>query len=504
MATPTSSRPSRALLILFVLIIALGATAFIQGAKSVRLGLDLRGGTSVTLVPRVATADKQNKLTPESIDQAVGIIRQRVNSLGVAESEVTAVGSGTNRQIVISVPGDTGRRIVELVGQTAELRFRQVLLEGPPAASPVDTATVASGDLTAALSAQYAAYDCTKKESVQGGGGDDPKAALVSCDRSGAIKYLLAPAKGVGADVSTASAVLDQQGGGGWMVSLDFNGEGTSKFGELTSEVVSLPQPQNQVAIVLDGLVISAPRIISAITAGNAQITGNFTQADSADLANVLKYGALPLAFDRGEVQQISPTLGADQLRAGLLAGFIGLILVVLFSLLYYRGLGLVTIGSLAVAGALAMLMFLVLGKASGFTLTLAGIAGAIVAIGITADSFVVFFERLRDEVREGRSLRSAVESGWVRARRTIIVADSVSIIAAVLLYFFAVGGVKGFAFTLGLTTLIDLVVVFLFTKPILALLARTKFFGGGHPLSGLSPQHLGSKRALTTIAEEA
>ena len=339
---------------------------------------------------------------------------------------------------------------------------------------------------------------------MQGGGGDDPKAALVSCDRSGAIKYLLAPAKVVGADVSTASAVLDQQGGGGWMVSLDFNGEGTSKFGELTSEVVSLPQPQNQVAIVLDGLVISAPRIISAITAGNAQITGNFTQADSADLANVLKYGALPLAFDRGEVQQISPTLGADQLRAGLLAGFIGLILVVLFSLLYYRGLGLVTIGSLAVAGALAMLMFLVLGKAIGFTLTLAGIAGAIVAIGITADSFVVFFERLRDEVREGRSLRSAVESGWVRARRTIIVADSVSIIAAVLLYFFAVGGVKGFAFTLGLTTLIDLVVVFLFTKPILALLARTKFFGGGHPLSGLSPQHLGSKRALTTIAEEA
>ena len=218
----------------------------------------------------------------------------------------------------------------------------------------------------------------------------------------------------------------------------------------------------------------------------------------------MLKYGALPLAFDRGEVQQISPTLGADQLRAGLLAGFIGLILVILFSLLYYRGLGLVTIGSLAIAGALAMLMFLVLGKAIGFTLTLAGIAGAIVAIGITADSFIVFFERLRDEIRDGRSLRSAVESGWVRARRTILVADSVSIIAAVLLYFFAVGGVKGFAFTLGLTTLIDIVVVFLFTKPILTLLARTKFFGGGHPLSGLSPQRLGSKRALTTIAEEA
>ena len=504
MATPTSSRPSRALLILFVLIIALGATAFIQGAKSVRLGLDLRGGTSVTLVPRVAAADKQNKLTAESIDQAVGIIRQRVNSLGVAESEVTAVGSGTNRQIVISVPGDTGRRIVELVGQTAELRFRQVLLEGTPGVSVVDTATAATGDLTEALQAQYAAYDCTKKENLQGGGGDDPNAALVSCDRTGTIKYLLAPAKVVGADVSTASSVLDQQGGGGWMVSLNFNGDGTTKFGELTSRVVSLTQPQNQVAIVLDGLVISAPRIISAITAGNAQITGNFTQTDSADLANVLKYGALPLAFDQGEVQQISPTLGADQLHAGLLAGFIGLILVLLYSLLYYRGLGIVTVGSLAVAGALTMLMFLVLGKGIGFTLTLAGIAGAIVSIGITADSFIVFFERLRDEVRDGRSLRSAVESGWVRARRTIIVADSVSIIASVLLYFFAVGGVKGFAFTLGLTTLIDLVVVFLFTKPMLTLLARTKFFGGGHPLSGLSPARLGSKRAITTIAEEA
>lgn len=288
------------------------------------------------------------------------------------------------------------------------------------------------------------------------------------------------------------------------MVSLNFNGDGTTKFGELTSRVVSLTQPQNQVAIVLDGLVISAPRIISAITAGNAQITGNFTQTDSADLANVLKYGALPLAFDQGEVQQISPTLGADQLHAGLLAGFIGLILVLLYSLLYYRGLGIVTVGSLAVAGALTMLMFLVLGKGIGFTLTLAGIAGAIVSIGITADSFIVFFERLRDEVRDGRSLRSAVESGWVRARRTIIVADSVSIIASVLLYFFAVGGVKGFAFTLGLTTLIDLVVVFLFTKPLLTLLARTKFFGGGHPLSGLSPARLGSKRAITTIAEEA
>jgi preprotein translocase subunit SecD len=200
----------------------------------------------------------------------------------------------------------------------------------------------------------------------------------------------------------------------------------------------------------------------------------------------------LPLAFDRGEVQQISPTLGADQLRGGLLAGFLGLLLVVLYSSLYYRGLGLVSVGSLAIAGLLAYLSFLLLGKWIGFTLTLAGIAGAIVAIGITADSFIVYFERIRDEVREGRSLRSAVETGWQRARRTIIVADFVSMIAAVLLYFFAVGGVRGFAFTLGLTTLIDLFVVFIFTKPFVTILAKVKFFNSGHPLSGLSEKSLG------------
>jgi preprotein translocase subunit SecD len=342
--------------------------------------------------------------------------------------------------------------------------------------------------------AKYNALDCTKAVNRQGGGGDNPNQPLVSCDRTGGSKYILSKAEVLGSQISSASAVLDQTGGGGWMVLLNFNGEGTTAFANVTSRVVSLPAPQNQVAIVLDGLVVSAPRIISAITAGNAQITGNFTQTDSSDLANVLKYGALPLAFDSGEVQQISPTLGSDQLHAGLLAGAIGLILVLLYSLLYYRGLGLISIGSLTIAGGLTYLLTLVLGKTIGFTLTLAGIAGLIVSIGITADSFIVFFERLRDEVREGKSLRSAVETGWVRARHTIIVADSVSLIASVLLYFFAVGGVRGFAFTLGLTTLIDLLIVFTFTKPLLTLLVRTKFYGGGHRLSGLSPDRLGAK----------
>ena len=276
------------------------------------------------------------------------------------------------------------------------------------------------------------------------------------------------------------------------MVLLNFNGNGTSQFGALTSSVTKLAAPQNEVAIVLDGLVIEAPRINEAITAGSAQITGGFNQASASDLSNVLKYGALPLAFDRGDVQQVSPTLGADQLRAGLLAGLLGLILVVLYSVFYYRGLGVVSVGSLSIAGVITYLLFLLLGKWIGFTLSLAGIAGAIVSIGITADSFIVYFERLRDEVRDGRSLRTAVDTGWNRARRTILVADSVSLIASALLYFFAVGDVRGFAFTLGLTTLVDLVVVFLFTKPLVSLLSRVSFYANGHALSGFSASSLG------------
>ncbi len=487
----TTARPARSLAILALVLITLTGLAFIQSATQVRLGLDLRGGTSVTLQPRIAPGEN-GKVTNEAIDQAVSIIRQRVNSLGVAESEVAAQGSGTNRQIVISVPGDTGRRVVELVGQTAELRFRQVLATAASTGAADPAATPATG-VSAEVNAKFAALDCTKAENLQGSGSDAPGDTIVACDRAGGAKYILAPAEVLGRQISKASAGLDAQSGSAWYVSLTFNGEGTAAFGAITSRVTSLAPPLNQVAIVLDGLVVSAPRINEAIPSGSAQITGSFTQLEAQDLANVLKYGALPLAFDRGEVQQVSPTLGADQLNAGLLAGGLGLGLVLLYSLLYYRGLGLVTVGSLAIAGSLVYLLFLLLGKWIGFTLTLAGIAGAIVAIGVTADSFIIYFERIRDEVREGRSLRTAVETGWSRARRTILVADFVSIIAAVLLYFFAVGGVRGFAFTLGLTTLVDLVVVFAFTKPIVTILAKMNFFASGHPLSGLSAKSTGT-----------
>ena len=487
----TAGRPERSLALLALALVALLALAFLQSATAVRLGLDLRGGTSVTLQPRIAPGES-GKVTNEAIDQAVSIIRQRVNSLGVAESEVAAQGSGTNRQIVISVPGDTGRRVVELVGQTAELRFRQVLASATGTGVADPAATPAAG-VSAEVNAKFAALDCTKLANLQGTGTDAPTETIAVCDRAGTTKYILAPAEVLGRQISKASAGIDTQGGSAWYVSLTFNGEGTTAFGALTTRVTTLAEPLNQVAIVLDGLVVSAPRINEPIPSGNAQITGSFTQLEAQDLANVLKYGALPLAFDRGEVQQISPTLGADQLNAGLIAGGLGMLLVFLYSLLYYRGLGLVTVGSLLVAGSFVYVLFLLLGKWIGFTLTLAGIAGAIVAIGVTADSFIVYFERVRDELREGRSLRTAVETGWIRARHTILVADFVSIIAAVLLYFFAVGGVRGFAFTLGLTTLVDLLVVFTFTKPLVTILARLNFFSSGHALSGFSAKSTGT-----------
>lgn len=487
----TAARPARSLAILGLVLVAMTALAFIQGATAVRLGLDLRGGTSVTLQPRIAPGES-GKVTNEAIDQAVSIIRQRVNSLGVAESEVAAQGSGTNRQIVISVPGDTGRRVVELVGQTAELRFRQVLASQPSTLAAGSASAPATG-VSAEVNAKFVALDCKKAANLQGTGTDAPSDPIAVCDRGGLTKYILAPAEVLGRQISKASAGIDTQGGNAWYVSLTFNGEGTSAFGALTTRVTTLAPPLNQVAIVLDGLVVSSPRINEPIPSGNAQITGSFTQLEAQDLANVLKYGALPLSFDRGEVQQISPTLGADQLNAGLLAGGLGLLLVLLYSLLYYRGLGLVTVGSLLVAGSLVYLLFLLLGKWIGFTLTLAGIAGAIVAIGVTADSFIIFFERIRDEIREGRSLRTAVETGWTRARHTILIADFVSIIAAVLLYFFAVGGVRGFAFTLGLTTIVDLIVVFVFTKPLVTIVAKLNFFASGHRFSGFSAKSTGT-----------
>ena len=500
----TASRPGRSLAILAILLIGMTSLVFIQGATSVRLGLDLRGGTSVTLQPRIAPGE-EGKVTNESIDQAVSIIRLRVDGRGIAESTVTAQGSGTNRQIVVALPGATSRELVELVGTTAEMRFRQVLAIGSGIPTDADLAAAPLQGVSPEVSERFATIDCSKPENLQGNSADLPEAVIVACDKAGKTKYVLAPAEVLGRQISDASADLDTQAGSNWSVNLTFDSEGAAAFGALTARVTGLPDPTNQVsptnqvAIVLDGVVISSPRINEAIPGGNAQITGGFTAVEASDLAKNLNYGSLPLAFDRGEVQLVSPTLGADQLNGGLLAGALGLGLVMLYSLLYYRGLGLVTIGSLTVAAGVIYLLFLLLGKWIGFTLTLAGIAGAIVAIGVTADSFIIYFERIKDEMREGKSMRTAVETGWLRARRTILVADFVSLIAAALLYIFAVGGVRGFAFTLGLTTLVDLLVVFFFTKPLVELLVKVKFFSSGHRWSGFSSKSLG-----TLVAKEA
>jgi len=542
-AAPTAApRPGRTLAVLAAAIVAAIIAMIVTGAHAPKLAIDLAGGTSVTLTAKPIPGS-QGGVTPESMAQAVQIIRDRVNGFGVSEAEVTTLGS---ENIVVSVPGQGNDKVVDLVGQTALLRFRQVLVAGapvsataptvPPTATPKATtkpkatatpaptgsgrvlaraleaagaptpappqpvtppvATSGLEKITPQVEKEYSELDCTKAESRQGGDRAKPADIVVACDRDGTVKYILGPAEVEGTDLTGAQAVLPTQGGlGGWIVELTFNDAGTRKFADITRRVTSLQQPQNQVAIVLDGVVASAPSINEAIPSGRAEISGNFEQTEATDLANVLKYGALPLAFDKSQINSISATLGSDQLRGGLVAGAIGLGLVVLYCLFYYRGLGMVAVVSLVIAAGVAYAAVSLLGEAIGYRLSLAGVAGLIVAIGITADSFVVYFERLRDELREGRSLRAAVEHGWTRARRTIIVADFVSFLAAAVLYLLSVDDVKGFAFTLGLTTLVDVMVVFLFTKPLVTLLARTRFFSEGNRLSGVNPDSLGVRR---------
>jgi preprotein translocase subunit SecD len=361
-------------------------------------------------------------------------------------------------------------------------------------ASPSTGTTATETTPSAAELAAYAKLDCTLPANQQGGlHADDPTKFLVTCGNPDGstvyYKYLLHPTLILGKDVSTASAQLDTQTGTQWDVQLTFKSGAASTWAKFTAAHIG-----TATAIVLDSNVFSAEVIQGAIV-GPTQITGTFTHKTASNLADVLKYGALPLAFQQQTAQTISATLGSNELKAGLLAGGIGLVLVLFYSFFYYRGLSFVTVTSLALSAAIQYPIIVLLGKAISYTLTLAGIAGLIVAIGVTADSFVVFFERLRDEVRDGNSLRTSVERGWVRARRTIISADVVSLIASVILYLLAIGDVRGFAFTLGLSTVVDLVVVFLFTKPLLTLLAKTKFFGDGHRLSGLDAARLGVDR---------
>ncbi|WP_069621971.1 protein translocase subunit SecD, partial [Streptomyces niveus] len=348
------------------------------------------------------------------------------------------------------------------------------------------------------LQADFVALDCTN-EKARGALGDSakPSEPTLACGENDGVweKYILGPAEVGGKDVDDANATINQQTGQ-WIVQMDFTGGGSKKFQAITSKLSQQQAPQNQFAIVLDGEVVSAPSVRQTLSA-NAEISGNFTQESAQDLGNILSYGALPLTFQEETVTTVTAALGGEQLEAGLIAGAIGLALVIIYLVLYYRGLALIAIVSLLASAVMTYAIMTLLGPGIGFALNLPAVCGAIVAIGITADSFIVYFERIRDEIREGRTLKPAVERAWPRARRTILVSDFVSFLAAAVLFTVTVGKVQGFAFTLGLTTVLDVVVVFFFTKPVMTLLARTKFFSGGGSWSGLDPKRLGAKPPL-------
>ena len=348
--------------------------------------------------------------------------------------------------------------------------------------------------------AQFAELDCTDPANRTGGTTADADEMFVSCSQDGTAKYILGPVELDGSHVSDADFGFETSSTGTQTsrvaVTLEFDSVGREVFGQITTAITGQPQPYDQFAIVLDGLVLSAPQSQTPVTDGRAQITGDFNLEEGETLANQLRNGALPISFQVQSEQQISPTLGSDYLSKGMLAGVIGLGLVVIYSLFQYRVLGTVTVSSLAVAGVLTYLLLLLVTWRYGYRLSLAGVAGLIVGIGAAADSFIVYFERIRDELRGGRKLTSAVEIGWDRAKRTIFASKAVNLLGAVILYVLAVGSVRGFAFTLGLTVIVDLLVTVLFTHPMMQLLARTRFFGDGHRMSGMDPRQLGVSQA--------
>jgi preprotein translocase subunit SecD len=579
-----------AVLIVVLLLGVLGSSLVQPGnwhkRFKVGLGLDLSSGTTVTFraVPPKGTTSSQ---LASDMTTAQSIMNSRVNGAGFNGASVTT--QGTNL-INVTVPGKGSQEVIKLVGTTAQLRFRHVLLvasnyastttptptptptpsaspspspsssskpkasasptpssaalgdsgsaghglsvsarslsggaaaaakakpkasasptpsSSPSAAGKLSTTADGEGDasaLSATVKSQFDRLNCADKNwksqiyGTNPNNWDNPNIQVVTCYQG--FKYALDKAAVTGEQLKQGGSSAALQSNGDWWVNLSFDGAGAKAFGDLTSKLYgeyagSSSNPLNDFAIVLDGTPVSIPYVGAAITTGTGTIQGTFTESQANYLANILNYGALPLTFQEESQQTVSAQLGSSQLQAGLLAGAAGLFLVVVYAFLYYRGLGIVSVASLAISALLTYLSVVLLSLYESFALSLAGIAGLIVAIGITADSFVVFFERLRDEVREGRTLRTAVERGWQRARRTILVSDTVSFIAAAVLYKFAVSDVQNFAFTLGLTTLVDVVVVFLFTKPMITLLARTRFYGGGHKLSGLDPARLGAR----------
>ena len=439
-------------------IVAAGLlAATIAVGNAPELGLDLQGGASVVLQPPGGVDD------PEVIDQAIEVIRDRVDALGVAEADITRQGDA----IVVELPGvKDQRRALEAVGQTAELRFRPVLevipLEARPDAPP-----------TTLPAPTPQAEDVPESEVILRGTLADDKTEVL---------YRLGPAGSLGRDIAGAQAVFEPTSAE-WAVLLEFTDEGIARFNQIADACFN-GQPtcaQGSVAIVLDGKVVSAPSVQNPeYQRDEVNITGDFDEAAAKDLATVLRFGALPVQLEQESVSTVSPTLGADSLRAGLLAGAIGTGLVLLYLILYYRTLGLVVALGLAVWAALQWSVISYLGAAQGLALSLAGATGIIVSVGVTVDSYIVYFERLKDEMRAGRSLRSSVDRGFKRAFRTILAADFSAFLGAALLYWLTVGAVRGFAFFLGLSTILDVVVAYFFTRPLVALLARRRKFTSG------------------------
>ncbi len=522
MATRSSTparKAVRSLAWLLAIVVILGALLgagklFWGWGLKPQLGLDLQGGTEITLTPTLA---KGQTVTPDELNQAVSIIRQRVDAAGVSEAEIST--QGTNN-IVVSIPGTPDEATLARIQASAKLDFRPVICASnatTPSAACTPTTASASPSPSASLSDtpatkptngsdeawvtpklldEYSHFNCSTLSSVDTNVAPADK-PLITCQDNGSVIYILGPIEVAGSTIADASAgtITSSQGvnTGTWAVNIVFNGTGTPEFSKVTTRLVALADPRNRFAVVLDGRVITDPATQAAITDGKPQITGSFTQTTATTLADQLKFGALPIGFKVQSRDTIAATLGSSQLQNGLIAGGIGLLLVVIYSLFQYRLLGLVTITSLIVAALLTYEVIDLLSWQNGYRLSLAGVAGLIVAIGFTADSFIVYFERIRDELRDGRALPGAVEAGWKRALRTIYAAKTVNLLSAVVLFIVAVSNVKGFALTLGVTTVIDVLIVVLFTHPILQLIATTRFFSSGHPLSGLDPTALGA-----------
>jgi preprotein translocase subunit SecD len=461
-------------LIAFVAL-AIGAlAATLVSGESPQLGLDLQGGASVVLQPR--------EQVPQGVlDQAIEIIRNRVDALGVAEPEITRQGES----IIVSLPGVENReRALQVVGQTAQLLFRPVIQQLP--AEPIATSSTSSTSTTSTTVDPAATAGATTtttstttlapeaRPTTAPEDDDETKEVILpEKDKDGRVisRYLLGPAEVKGQALSGASANVSQTGQ--WEVQFELTGEGTSQWNAMATKVGA----GNRIAIDLDGVVRSAPSLEVTEFQGRGVITGNFTQSEAKDLALVLRYGALPVQLDRQTVQTVSASLGRDSLRAGVAAGLVGLALVAIYMLLYYRALGVVVWLGLALTGAIMYSLVTLLGNTSGLALSLAGATGIIVSVGVTVDSYVVYFERLKDEIRSGKTIRSSVDRGFSRAYRTILAADAASIIGAAVLYVLSVGSVRGFAFFLGLTTLLDIVTAYFFTRPMVMLLGRNRLF---------------------------